>query len=246
MFGFLWLHFGAKSCSPGCAGAAAAADSKPWLPAVPCLGESPAALWGGSPATLLSRRRVRLYPHYTPCWAPWSRGNYLLLPASLLTPTCNEREERRREHVTDRLTAVLLVQEGARTPQSRSQAGVLAFLGNAFSEGPLRCGPLLASQRLSNKQIPMTNVRNQNCSGIMSLKLCKSSFEIYPLPRNPLGKVVVACWSPPQHCFVCVCVIFFGSFRIQTSNLIVSLMKNINVYVNLQIWTHRKMSALIL
>lgn len=60
-------------------------------------------------------------------------------------------------------------------------------LENVFSNWPFQRSPLVASWGLSNKQIPMTNVRKQNCSGIMCLRLCKSSFEIYPLPRNPLG-----------------------------------------------------------
>lgn len=81
---------------------------------------------------------------------------------------------------------------------------------DVFSKWPFQCSPLGASQGLSNKQIPMTNVRNQNCSGIMYLRLCKSSFEIHSLPRNPLGMAVAACQSPTQYCFLCCwCVYVF-------------------------------------
>lgn len=85
------------------------------------------------------------------------------------------------------------------------------LLENVFSNWPFQRSPLVASWGLSNKQIPMTNVRKQNCSGIMCLRLCKSSFEIYPPPRNPLGMAGAAFLIPftALFFFLCVCVIIF-------------------------------------
>ena len=59
--------------------------------------------------------------------------------------------------------------------------------------------------RESHKGTPITSVRNQDCSGITCLRLCRSSLEIYPLPRNPLRMAVAARLFPTPVLF-CLCV----------------------------------------